>query len=98
MRAKLPPSTPAVVLIVSVVRIAPTGALLVDGSPLFPIVLSNGPPPDGSEPGGRNGLAEVAAAGVTFIRTGMADWNLSGIGPQLAAQQKLLDAAATHGL
>jgi hypothetical protein len=83
---------------VSIVKVAPTGALLVDGSPLFPIVLSNGPPPDGLAPGGRNGLAEVAAAGVSFVRTGMADWNLAGIGPQLAAQRRLLDAAAAHGL
>jgi hypothetical protein len=82
----------------STVTIAPTGALLVGGSPHFPIVLSNGPPPDGSEPGGRNGLAEVAAAGVSFVRTGMADWNLSGIGSQLAAQRRLLDSAAAYGL
>ena len=82
----------------STVTVAPTGVLLVDGSPLFPIVLSNGPPPGGSTPGGRNGLAEVAAAGVSFVRTGMADWNLSGIGSQLAAQRTLLDAAAAHGL
>lgn len=80
------------------VTIAPTGALSVDGSPLFPIVLSNGPPPGGATPGGRNGLAEVAAAGVSFIRTGLADWNLSGIDSQLAAQRGLLDAAAAHGL
>jgi hypothetical protein len=82
----------------STVTIAPTGALLVDGSPHFPIVLSNGPPSGGSTPGGRNGLAEVAAAGVSFVRTGTADWNLSGIGSQLAAQRALLDAVASHGL
>jgi hypothetical protein len=82
----------------STVTIGPTGALLVGGSPLFPIVLSNGPPPGGSAPGGRNGLAEVAAAGVSFVRTGMADWSLPGIGSQLAAQRTLLDAAAAHGL
>ena len=82
----------------STVTIAPTGALLIDGSPHFPIVLSNGPQPGNSTPGGRNGLAEVAAAGVSFVRTGTADWNLSGIDSQLAAQRGLLDAAAAHGL
>ena len=29
------------------------------------------PPPGGKTPGGRDGLAELAAAGVTFVRTGM---------------------------
>jgi hypothetical protein len=80
------------------VAIGPTGALLVDGSSLFPIVLSNGPPPGSVTPAGRNGLAEVAAAGVSFIRTGGADWSLPGIDSQLAAQRQLLDAAAAHGL
>jgi hypothetical protein len=82
----------------SIVAIAPTGALLVAGTPLFPLVLSNGPPPGGSTPRGRNGLAEVAAAGVSFIRTGAADWSLPAIDSQLAAQRTLLDAAAAHGL
>jgi len=64
----------------------------------FPIGLSNGPPPGGKAPNGRNGLAEVAAAGVTFIRTGRADWNAQQIDAQLAAERALLDAAGAHGL
>ena len=47
-----------------------TGALVVGGAKVFPIVLSNGPPPAGTAPSGRNGLAEVAAGGVNMIRSG----------------------------
>src|SRR5438067_12405224 len=82
----------------STVTLGPAGALLVDGSPLFPIGLSNGPAPGGSTPDGRNALAEVAAAGVRFVRTGMADWSLPGIDSLLAAQHTLLDALAAHRL
>jgi hypothetical protein len=64
----------------------------------FPIGLSNGPPPGGKAPNGRNGLAEVAAAGVTFIRTGRADWSPAQINAQIAAERGLLDAAHAHGL
>jgi hypothetical protein len=64
----------------------------------FPIGLSNGPPPGGKAPNGRNGLAEVAAAGVTLIRTGRADWNAQQINAQIAAERALLDAAGAHGL
>jgi hypothetical protein len=64
----------------------------------FPIVLSNGPPPGGKAPSGRNGLAEVAAAGVTHIRTGRANWTLPNVGAQLAEQRALLDAAGAHRL
>jgi hypothetical protein len=64
----------------------------------FPIVLSNGPPTDGKAPSGRNALAEVAAAGVTAIRIGRADWSLAAVDSQLAEQRALLDAAGSHGL
>ena len=64
----------------------------------FPIVLSNGPQPGSKAWNGRNGLAEVAAAGVTHLRTGRADWSLAAVGAQLAEQRVLLDAAGTHGL
>jgi hypothetical protein len=64
----------------------------------FPIVLSNPPPTGGTAPNGRNGLAEVAAVGVSFIRTGRDDWSLAAIDAQIAAEKKLLDAAQAHGL
>jgi len=53
---------------------------------------------DGMNINGRNGLAEVAAAGVTFIRTGRADWSPGQINSQIAAERALLDAAHAHGL
>ena len=79
----------------SVVSIdAATGVLLADGRRVFPIALSNGPPPGKKAPNGRNGLAEVADAGVNFIRLGTANWNVE----DLPAQRALLDAAGNHGL
>jgi hypothetical protein len=73
---------------------AQTGSLLIGGKQVFPIVLSNPPPAAGTAPSGLNGLAEVAAAGVNFIRTGIADWSTA----QIAAQKTLLDQAAAQGL
>jgi len=64
----------------------------------FPIGLSNGPPLNGKAPNGRNGFAEVANAGVTFIRTGRADWNAQQIDAQIADERKVLDAAEAYGL
>src|ERR1700675_3502862 len=64
-----------------------TGSLLIGGERVFPIVLSNPPPATGTAPSGRNGLAEVAAAGVSFIRSGIADWNAGAIDAQIAAQK-----------
>jgi hypothetical protein len=52
----------------------------------FPIVLSNGPPPE------RYG--EIAAAGVTMVRTGRATWTDAAIGEERAR----LDAAHANGL
>src|SRR5256885_3061834 len=74
------------------------GADTEQGWMSFPIGLSNGPPPGGKAPNGRNGLAEVAAAGVTFIRTGRADWSPGQINAQIASERALLDAAHAHGL
>jgi len=67
-------------------------------APAFPIVLSNGPPVDAKAPSGRNAHAEVAAAGVTAIRIGRADWSLAAVDAQLAEQRALLDKAGSHGL
>ena len=64
----------------------------------FPIVLSNGPPPAGLAPSGKNGLAEVAASGVSMIRSGSGAWSLELADGQIANERKLLDAAAAHGL
>jgi hypothetical protein len=75
-----------------------TGCLLVGGNRLFPIVLSNPPPPGGTAPSGRNALAEIAAAGVSFIRIGNADWGTAQIDQQIAAVQAVLGLAQDHGL
>jgi len=74
------------------------GVLVVGGTKVFPLVLSKGPPADRDAPSGRNGLAEVAAAGVNFVRTGIGDWSLARLAAQLAAERALLDAAHAHGL
>src|SRR5438874_13193417 len=78
----------------STVTIGPAGALLVDGSPLFPIVLSTGPGPGASTPGGRNALGKAAAARVTFVRPGVAAWGQPRTASQLAVQRTLLAATA----
>jgi hypothetical protein len=84
---------------VAVVEIdSATGSLEIGGTKVFPIVLSNGPPPASTAPGGRNGLAEVAAAGVRFLRTGTGNWSGEFLTGQIANERKLLDAAAAHGL
>jgi hypothetical protein len=76
----------------------PSGVLRVGGRKVFPICLSNGPPPDGKAPSGRNGLAEVAAAGVNLIRTGSAAWGPETAPGMIALERQKLDAAASHGL
>ena len=75
-----------------------TGALLVGGEKLFPVGLSNPPPRTSKTPAGRNGLDEVAANGVTFVRTGIEDWSVEFADGQIANQRELHAAAAEHGL
>src|SRR2546423_7459034 len=75
-----------------------TGALVIGGERVFPLGLSNPPPVASVTPAGRNGLEEVAANGVTFVRTGIQDWNAAFVDAQIAAQKQLHAAAAGHGL
>jgi hypothetical protein len=75
-----------------------TRSLLVGGAKIFPLVLSNPPPANGMAPSGRNALAEVAAGGVNFVRSGRGDWNPEFADGQIANERSLLDAAASHGL
>jgi hypothetical protein len=77
---------------------AQTGSLVIGGEQVFPIGLSNAPPATGNAPSGRNGLAEVAAAGVRFVRTGLGDWSAAASDEQIASQGTMLDQAAAHGL
>jgi len=75
-----------------------TGALLVAGRKLFPIVLSNGPPLGAKAPSGEDALAELAAGGASFLRVGRPVWSLESIDQQIAAEREVMDAAAAHGL
>jgi hypothetical protein len=75
-----------------------TGALRIGGEKLFPLGVSNGPPLGGKTPDGKDGLQELADAGLTFVRTGRGDWSAGQFEEQLAAERAQLDAAAAHGL
>src|SRR5919198_632547 len=80
------------------VTIAPTGALAIGGQKAFPLGLSRPPPVGGKTPDGKDGWQEIRSGGASFVRTGRADWNAQEIDAQIAAEQKLEDAAAAHGL
>ena len=75
-----------------------TGALVVEERKLFPIILSNGPPPGAKAPNGEDALAELADGGAGFIRAGRPAWSPESIDEQIAAEREVLDAAAAHGL
>src|SRR5262249_6434955 len=62
------------------------------------IGISLPPPPGGKAPDGGDGLAELGAAGVTFVRSGTAIWDEDVIDAQIAAERKNLDAAVAAGL
>ena len=70
--------------------------LVINGQKVFPIGFTMPPPPDGKTPAGKNGIAELADAGATFMRTGaLADgWNEAA----LEREQKYMDAAARYGM
>jgi hypothetical protein len=48
------------------------GTFLLNGVPIFPLVLSKGPPRDGTTPTGGDALDEVVGAGVNFLKVGPA--------------------------
>ena len=75
-----------------------TGALVVEGRKVFPLVLSDGPPLGAKAPDGGDAFAEIAAGGASFIRVGRPHWSLESIDEQIAAEREVLDAAAAHGL
>src|SRR5207245_4258954 len=73
----------------------PNGTVVLNGAPVFPIVLAKGPPRDGTTPTGANALAEVVGAGVNFFKVGPATtaWTSSDI-----TDANLWDQpAAAHG-
>jgi len=76
---------------------AATGDLLVNGRRVFPIGLSDPPPVSGVTPDGRAAWAEIAAAGVTFVRN-YTVWTAAAAAEQIISLEQELDAATTHGL
>jgi len=80
------------------VTIDATGVLVVGGQKVFPLGLSLPPPVGGKTPDGKDAWQELKAGGASFVRTGRADWDAQQIDAQIAAEQKLEDAAAAHGL
>ena len=70
----------------------------MEGRKVFPLVLSDGPPLGAKAPSGNDAFAEVAAGGANFIRVGRPDWSLESLDQQVAAERRVLDAAAEHGL
>jgi hypothetical protein len=72
----------------------PTGTILFNGEPTFPLVLSPGPPLGSKTPWGADGLAETAAAGANVYRIGPGgNWSGSDISSALAWDRA---AAALH--
>jgi len=75
-----------------------SGGLLVGGKRVFPIGLSDPPPVDGVAPvSGRPAWAEVAGAGVTFVRN-YTVWTAAGAAEQMVSVMQELNAAVEHGL
>jgi hypothetical protein len=75
-----------------------TGCLVIQGQKVFPLGLSEAPALGSQTPDGKDGWAEVASAGVNFVRSGFREWNLQQIEAQIAEERGRMDAAATRGL
>ena len=73
-----------------------TGALVVEGRTVFPLILSDGPPLGAKTPAGVDALAELAAGGASFIRTGRSVWSPDSIDQQIAADLILLQRTVRH--
>jgi hypothetical protein len=79
-------------------RIDPaTGNLLAGGRPLFPLGLSDPPPVDATAPSGAPAWAEIASAGVNFVRH-YKPWTAGAAAEQLLEVRHELDIARDHGL
>lgn len=81
----------------NLVTINPDNVLVINGRKVFPIGVTMAPLPDAKTPDGKNGLQELADAGMIFFRTGPHgedDWDEQAI----ASEQQWEDAAVKHGL
>ena len=78
------------------VRFDENQVMVINGRKVFPIGVSLPPPPDGRTPWKRNGIEELADAGVTFLRTGVfgVPWDEAAI----AREQKYFKAAGKCGI
>lgn len=74
-----------------------TGCFVVGDARVFPVTLSNGPPRGGSAPDGGDAWAEVAKAGVTFLRF-YTTWGAQPVAGQITTLIENLEAASSHGL
>jgi hypothetical protein len=77
-------------------RLDRAGTVILDGRKVFPIVLSKGPEAGTTTPDGLDALAEVASAGVNFVRVGpgAGTWTSRDIAQAIARNRE----AAAHGL
>jgi hypothetical protein len=77
-------------------RLDRAGTVLLDGRKVFPILLSKGPEPGTTTPEAADALAEVASAGVNFVRVGpgVGTWTGRDIAQAIAWNRE----AAAHGL
>jgi hypothetical protein len=88
--AVAPPATAATT------RVDHAGTILVDGRKVFPIVLAKGPERGSTTPAGGDALAEIAAAGVNFLKVGpgTGTWTSADIADSIAWNRE----AAARGL
>lgn len=71
------------------------GTILLDGKPLFPIVLSPGPPLGSKTPWGTDALAETADAGVSVFRVGPGgEWSSTDLANVLAYDRAAANVGA----
>ncbi len=71
------------------------GAMLMNGTKIFPIGITIPPPPGSTTPTGKNAYQELSDGGVMFVRTGKnTTWDSDG----LAIEKSYEDEAAAHGL
>ena len=77
-------------------RLDRNGTILLDGRKVFPIVLAKGPERGTTTPAGADALAEVAAAGVNFLKIGpgTGTWTSADIADAIAWNRE----AAARGL
>src|SRR6476661_10999546 len=74
-----------------------SGCLLVGGSRVFPLGLSDPPPVNSTAPNGKPAWTEIASAGVNFARN-YTVWTAAAAGEQLLTVGQQLEAAQQHGL